>query len=227
MEEFPFNPPKQPFLPIRNGMIFPIRRIFAVGQNYADHAKEMGSNLNRHTPFFFHKPSDGLTHDNKIIYPPATQRLDHEVELVVALCREGKDIPVSEALDYVYGYSVGCDLTRRDMQSIAKQSGKPWDMAKAFDNSAVSSAIETVEKIGHPQKGFIRLSVNGKVRQSGDLSQLLWTVPEIISEISKLVTVKAGDLIYTGTPAGIGTLYLGDEVFMEIENVGQHSFKVV
>ena len=202
---------------------FPIRRVFCVGRNYAEHAKEMGASPERgRRPVFFTKPADAVVTDgHATCYPSATANLHFEVELVVALHSGGANIGIDQALSHVFGYAVGNDLTRRDLQLEAKNAGLPWDISKAFDQSAAISAIATAENIGHPRAGAITLDVNGTRRQQDDISQLLWPVPEIIHELSKLFCLSSGDLIFTGTPAGVGALARGDLIIGHIEGVGE------
>lgn len=201
---------------------FPVRRIYCVGRNYADHAREMGGDPNREPPFFFGKPRDAaVPGGGDIAYPPATSDLHHEVELVVALGRGGRDIPVEAALDCVYGYAVGIDLTRRDLQAQAKSKGQPWETAKGFDRSAPVSPIVPAARIGHPAAGAIWLSVNGEVRQKGDLAQMTWRVEEILAHLSGLFELAPGDLVFTGTPAGVGALHRGDRVRCGVDGLGE------
>jgi len=192
---------------------FPVHRIYCVGRNYAAHATEMGSDPSREPPFFFSKPADAVVANNSLLpYPARTKNLHHEVELVIAIAKQGKDISLAEAESYIYGYAVGNDLTRRDLQSEARKEGRPWDTAKGFDASAPISDIFPVEECGHINNGEIWLKVNGELRQQGDVSDLIWKIPEVIVEISTLFTLMPGDLIYTGTPAGVGELKVGDKV---------------
>jgi len=196
--------------------LFPVRRIFCVGRNYAAHAREMGHDPDREPPFFFTKPADAIVlctdpkNPTKIAYPPATKNLHHEMELVVALKSGGADIAVDKALDHVFGYAVGLDMTRRDLQNQAKDMGRPWDMGKGFDQSAPIGMIYPASEIGHPSKGTIQLDVNGKTRQKSDLDALIWSIPETISFLSGLVSLAAGDLIYSGTPENVGPVVRGD-----------------
>ena len=201
---------------------FPVRRVFCVGRNYAEHAKEMGASPERgQRPVFFTKPADAVLADGQATrYPSATANLHFEVELVVALHSGGENIATEQALSHVFGYAVGNDLTRRDLQLEAKNAGLPWDISKAFDQSAALSAIAAAAVIGHPTSGAITLDVNGSRRQQADIAELLWTVPEIIHELSKLFCLSAGDLIFTGTPAGVGALARGDLLIGHIEGVG-------
>ena len=207
--------------------VFPVRRVYCVGQNYADHAAEMGGD-GRQPPFFFGKPADALVPGGgDVAYPPQTVNLQHEVELVVALSKGGSDIPVDRALEYVFGYAIGFDLTRRDLQSRAKAKGQPWDMAKGFDQSGPVSAIVPAAAIGHPASGAIWLKVNGEIKQNGDLAQMSWKVAEVIANLSSYVRLEAGDLICTGTPAGVSTVVRGDVLEGFIENVGELKIKLV
>ncbi|AWK86072.1 fumarylacetoacetate hydrolase family protein [Azospirillum thermophilum] len=211
----------QPAVPVTGGAPFPVRRIYCVGRNYAAHAREMGADPDREPPFFFTKPADAIVPDGATIpYPPATSNLHHEVELVVAIGRGGSAIPVESALEHVFGYAVGLDMTRRDLQNAAKKEGKPWDMGKGFDRSAPCSAIRTAADIGHPATGAVTLSVNGELRQKGDLSDLIWSVAETVSCLSGLVELQPGDLIYTGTPEGVGPVKAGDRLEGAVEGVG-------
>jgi fumarylpyruvate hydrolase len=200
--------------------MFPVRRIFCVGRNYAEHAREMGNDA-REAPFFFCKPADAVVTDGSAVpYPPQTSDLHHEIELVVAIGTGGVDIPESQALDHVFGYAAGLDMTRRDLQAVAKKAGRPWDMAKGFDQSAPIGTIVPAERIGHPGTGAITLSVNGVERQRGDLGDQLWGVAETIAYLSGLVRLEPGDLIMTGTPAGVGAVQRGDQLVGTIEGVG-------
>jgi fumarylpyruvate hydrolase len=200
--------------------VFPVARVFCVGRNYAEHAIEMGHDPDREPPFFFMKPADAVVPPGPLPFPVQTQELHHEVELVVALGRGGRDIPEDEALDQVFGYAVGLDMTRRDLQAVAKKAGRPWDMAKGFDQSAPTGPIRTAEEIGHPSRGAVCLRINGELRQEGDLAQQIWKVPETISYLSTLVTLRAGDLIMTGTPSGVGPVAPGDRLEGHIDGVG-------
>ncbi len=230
--------PAHPGLPIvGSDERFPVRRAYCVGRNYGDHAREMGANPDREPPFFFSKPTDavyaldeGLPLDDlgpgHVPYPPLTSELHHEVELVVAIGVGGKDISADTALEHVWGYALGFDLTRRDAQAVAKRMRRPWDLAKGFDASGPSSAIVPASLIGHPATGRIYLEVNGELRQQGDLADQIWSVPEVIAALSRTITLKAGDLIFTGTPAGIAALAHGDIVTAGIDGVITTSFIV-
>lgn len=207
---------------------FPVARIFCVGRNYAEHAREMGHDPNREPPFFFMKPATAIVTDGRDFpYPPATKDVHHEIELVVAIGQGGANIPEAQALAHVWGYAVGLDMTRRDLQSEAKKMGRPWDTGKAFDASAPCSAVVPAAKIGHPARGAIVLKVNGEVRQRGDLAELIWKVPEMIAYLSTLFTLLPGDLIFTGTPAGVGPVRRGDALEGSVEGVGSIALRVV
>jgi fumarylpyruvate hydrolase len=201
---------------------FPVRRIYCIGRNYAEHAKEMGSVVDRSNPIFFCKPADAVVAEgSKIPYPPATKDLHHEVEMVVALQSGGSNIAAPDALKHVFGYAVGLDLTRRDLQTKAKEKGLPWDTGKAFDRSAPVSALRAARKIGHPLRGLLELEVNGKMRQQGDISDMIFGVPQIIQELSKLFELAAGDLIFTGTPSGVAPLVRGDWFRARLEGIAE------
>jgi len=192
---------------------FPVRRIHCVGRNYAEHAREMGKDPTREAPFFFQKPADAIVASGTDVpYPTLTTNFHHEIELVVAIGREGSNLDSANALDHVFGYAVGNDLTRRDLQLAARDKGRPWETGKAFDHSAAITPIHTVERVGHIASGRIWLTVNGQLRQQGDIRDLIWNVQEIISILSTYVRLVPGDLIYTGTPAGVGALKHGDLV---------------
>lgn len=207
---------------------FPVHRIYCIGRNYADHAREMGHDPDREPPFFFMKPADAIVTDgNDFPYPEKTEDVHHEMELVVALGSGGRNIPVKNALDCIFGYAVGLDMTRRDLQSEAKKLGRPWDTGKAFDHSAPCSRIRPVAKTGHPNTGALWLKVNGKTTQSSDISALIWTIPEQIAFLSSLFSLAPGDLIYTGTPAGVGPVHVGDVLHGGVDNVGEIKIKIV
>jgi fumarylpyruvate hydrolase len=223
-----FPAPAQVTVPVRGGGLFPVRRIFCVGRNYAAHAREMGGDPNREPPFFFTKPADSLvTGGAPVPYPAATENLHHEMELVVAIATGGANIPAESALSHVYGYAAGLDLTRRDLQDEAKAARRPWDMAKGFDASAPIGDIAPAAAIGHPATGLITLAVNGTSRQSGDLADQIWPVPDIIAALSRLVRLAPGDLIFTGTPDGVGPLDRGDLAEGEIAGIGQVTARII
>lgn len=227
MTFFVFPPPAPTVLPVSGGGLFPVRRVFCVGRNYADHAREMGNDPDREPPVFFTKPADAITTRPNVPFPGATQNLHYEGELVVAIGKEGADIPATEALDHVYGYSVGCDLTRRDLQGAAKKAGQPWDMGKAFDFSGPVGVLHPAEEIGHPTSGAITLSVNGVRKQDGDIGQMIWSIPEVIASLSHFVRLAPGDLIFTGTPAGVGPLVKGDRIEIHVAGVTTHAFTLI
>ena len=226
MSAYVLDPPAVPTVPVEGEpAAFPVRRILCVGRNYAAHRREMGGD-DRDPPFFFAKPADAVVPPGTDpAYPQRTGNLHHEIELVVAIGKGGSDVPPDQALDLIYGYAVGVDLTRRDLQAAARDKGQPWDSAKGFDASAPISAIRKWQ--GPPPQGRIALSVNGQVRQDATVADMIWNVPEIVSEASKLWTLAPGDLIYTGTPEGVGPLVRGDRVEGEVEGVGQLAFQVV
>jgi fumarylpyruvate hydrolase len=209
-------------LPVaESNQAFPVGRIYCVGRNYAEHAREMGHDPDREPPFFFMKPADAIVMSGASIpYPQVTKDLHHEIEMIVAIGKGGSNIPVEKALEHVFGYGVGLDMTRRDIQGEAKKMGRPWEMGKAFDNSAPCTPLKTVAMVGHPDKGAIWLKVNGKVTQKGDLSELIWNIPETISSLSNLITLRAGDIIMSGTPAGVGPVQPGDKLEGHVDGVG-------
>ena len=210
-------------LPVEGGGAFPVRRIYCVGRNYADHAREMGADPDREPPFFFTKPRDAAVHADAVAYPPATSDLHHEVELVLALKSGGADIAPDQALDCLYGAAVGVDLTRRDLQAEAKKTGRPWDAAKGFDQSA---PIGEIRPGPAPDTGAIVLNVGGETRQSGDLGQMIWSPAEIIAHLSALFTLAPGDLIMTGTPSGVGPVTRGQRVEARIADLPALAFSI-
>jgi fumarylpyruvate hydrolase len=215
--------PPQPSIAVQGTEArFPVRRIWCVGRNYADHAREMGHDPNREPPFFFQKPSDSIVANNATLeYPPMTSDFHHEIELVIAIGKGGRDIPVERALSHVYGYGVGLDMTRRDLQTDLKKMSRPWEMGKSFDQSCPVSALVPVGTAGHPKKGAIWLKVNGETRQSGDLNQQIWPVDEAIAFLSTYVTLEPGDIILNGTPAGVGPCKAGDKLEGHIDGLGE------
>ena len=212
--QYLFPPANQVSVPVaETEMHFPVRRIFCVGRNYESHAREMDPNAKREAPFFFSKPADAIVLDGSTVpYPSRTKDFHHEIELVVAIDRVGRNIPVGRAGEHILGYAVGIDLTRRDLQSEARKAGRPWDLSKGFDHSAPISAICSAVAVGHMARGRIWLKVNGVLKQEADLSEMISKVPEVIAELSTLFELRPGDLIYTGTPAGVGPLKPGDRV---------------
>lgn len=220
---FVFQPPEPASVAVAGSNDrFPVRRIFCVGRNYAAHAREMGKDPDREPPFFFTKPADAVVDSGATVpYPPMTKNFQYEAELVVLIGVGGDDIPEKSALDHIWGYAIGNDLTRRDLQLEARDKGRPWDFGKAFDNSAVIGPAYPVAEVRHLSQGNIKLTVNGVLKQSGDLRELIWSVPEIVSVLSASVTLASGDLIMTGTPAGVGPLEVGDVCAITIEGLGK------
>ena len=220
---FVIPPPPQPAVPVMGEeSFFPVRRIWCVGRNYADHAREMGHDPTREPPFFFAKPADSVVVGGGTLhFPRATEDLHHEVELVVAIGTGGQDIPEADALRHIYGYAVGLDMTRRDIQAEAKRLARPWDLAKGFDQSCPISDIAPAARIGHPGSGRIEVRVNDVVQQSGDLNQMIWTVPEAIAYLSRFVALEPGDLLMTGTPAGVSRVRPGDRLVATCAGVGE------
>jgi len=226
--DFVIDPPAIAAVPVAGGGSFPVRRVFCVGRNYAAHVREMGGDPDREAPFFFTKPADALlTGGADMPYPPMTADLHHEMEMVVALGEGGAGIDEADALRHVWGYAAGLDMTRRDLQSRAKKEGKPWDMGKGFDHSAPIGALAPAARIGHPSAGLIELRVNGTVRQSSDLARMIWSVPETIAYLSRLVRLAPGDLIFTGTPDGVAAVSRGDRLEGRIAVVGSVSATIV
>lgn len=222
-------PLEQTSLPIvGNEDAFPIRRIYCVGRNYLDHIRETAGADEREPPFFFQKPSDAiLQNGGDFPYPSQSSKVHHEIELTVAIDKAGKDISVENALDHVYGYGVGIDMTRRDLQGVAKEMRRPWEAGKAYDHAAPCSAIVPASKIGHPGSGRIWLAVDGDVKQDGDLAQQIWSVSEAISHLSTLFELMPGDLIMTGTPAGVGSVVAGNKITGGIDGIADIEINVV
>jgi len=207
--------------------VFPVHRIYCVGRNYAAHAIEMGHDPNKEPPFFFQKNPDNLVlGGGDFPYPPKSSNVHHEIEMVVALGKGGKDIPADKALDCVFGYAVGIDMTRRDLQDECKKLQRPWEIGKAFEHSAPMSDIVPASAIGHPSKGAVWLKINGEFRQQGDLNQMIWKVPEMISYLSGLFTLMPGDLIFSGTPSGVGAVKRGDTMKGHIDGIGDLEVRV-
>jgi fumarylpyruvate hydrolase len=207
---------------------FPVRRIYCVGRNYIAHVREMGGDETRDPPIFFQKPTDSIVQDGASIpYPPMTSDYHYELELVVAIKKGGRDISSANALDHIYGYGIGLDMTRRDLQMNLGKSGLPWEAGKAFDNSCPCGPIHPVEKVGHVLEGSIRLTVDGKAKQDSDLKLMIWKVPEIIANLSKFFTLQPGDIILTGTPAGVGPVVPGNELVGSIDKLGTLTVRIV
>jgi len=228
MSEYYFDVKQASVAVAGSDRLFPVHRIYCVGKNYAAHTREMGGDPDRQPPVFFMKPADSVAMSGTAIaYPPGTKDLDHEIELVVAIGDGGRDIDVSNAEDHIFGYAVGIDLTRRDLQGLAKGQGGPWDAAKSFEQAAPVTAIHKVNEIGHPESGRIWLAVNGDVRQDGDIRDLIWSVPETIAGLSTLFTLAPGDLIFTGTPAGVGAVSSGDLITGGVDGVDEISLNII
>ena len=223
---FAFKPMIRGMVISESAELFPIGKVYCVGRNYADHAEEMGTKVDVDQPFFFSKPPQAVTQSNFIPFPTQTDNLHHEVELVVFLKSECSDISPGEASEHIFGYAVGVDLTKRDLQTAAKKSGRPWDLSKGFDNSAPISNIQKKEGFVLSE-GNISLKVNGQKKQSSNLLNMAWKVDELISWLSKFITLKAGDVIFTGTPSGVGRLSLNDKIEAEIEKIGTLSFELI
>jgi fumarylpyruvate hydrolase len=212
--------------------VFPVRRIYCIGRNYAAHAREMGSDPTREPPFFFQKPTDAVqvvapdtVADHA--YPPLTQNYHYEVELVAFLKSGGRDIPAERALDHVYGYAVGLDMTRRDLQRQLADQKKPWEIGKAFDHAAPLGYIQTAEDVGHPSSGAVSLAVNGEIKQSADLNQMIWSVAEQIAQLSRANELKAGDIIFSGTPENVGPVVRGDVLLAKVAGLNDLSIRIV
>ena len=228
MTEYVIDPPAQAACPIRGSdKLFPVRRIYCIGRNYAAHAVEMGHDPDKEPPFFFQKNPDNIDFTGEFPYPSMTSDVHHEIELVIALGKGGTNIPVEKALDHVWGYGVGLDMTRRDLQGVAKQMGRPWEIGKAVERSAPMTPLVPASEIGHPDHGAITLKVNGEMRQVGDLNQMIWKTQEMIAYLSEHFELAPGDLIMSGTPSGVGAVVRGDVMEGEVEGVGSLIVKVV
>ncbi|MBO0733583.1 MAG: fumarylacetoacetate hydrolase family protein [Methylocapsa sp.] len=228
MSDYAFAPPPLAALPAPPGTSFPVRRIFCVGQNYRDHAKEMGGNPDEEPPFFFMKPASAIVHDGAAVpYPAGTRDLQHEAELVVAISGGGRNIAPERANELIFGYATGLDMTKRDLQTELRKKGRPWEMAKSFDCSAPCSAITPKAKTGALSRGGIECKVNGVVRQRSDLSAMIWPVAQIIAFLSREIEIAPGDLIFTGTPAGVGPVVSGDRIEAAIEGLAALAIEIV
>lgn len=228
MPPYVIEPVRVPGIPVTGAdALFPVRRVYCIGRNYAAHTIEMGGDPDREPPFFFQKNPDNLDPGGVFPYPARSADVHHEIELVVALKSGGAGIAPQDALGHVWGYAVGLDMTRRDLQAAAKQAGRPWEIGKAFERSAPIGPLRPVSQVGHPAAGAVELKVNGAVRQQGDLGQLIWKVPEMIAYLSDHFELAAGDVIFTGTPAGVGAVVPGDVMEASIEGVGTLTVKVV
>lgn len=216
------------FVPVvGSGAVFPVHRIYCVGRNYAEHAREMGHDPDREPPFFFQKNPDNIVLDGHFPFPPLSTDVQFEVELVVALRSGGTNISAASVDDLIFGYGIGLDMTRRDLQGAAKKLGRPWETGKAFEGSAPMSPLWPATVVGHPRSGAISLDVNGVRRQTGDLSQMIWDVPHLIANLSTLFELRAGDLVMTGTPAGVGAVARGDRLLGRVEGLGELAVEVV
>jgi fumarylpyruvate hydrolase len=227
MSDFVIAAPATVSVPVAGGGAFPVRRVYCIGRNYAAHAVEMGHDPDKEPPFFFQKNPDNLDPSGEFPYPARTSDVHHEAEVAVMLKAGGRNIPVDKALDHVFGYALALDMTRRDLQGEAKKLGRPWEIGKAFERSAPVGPVHRVEEVGHLHAGRIALHVNGELRQEGDLNQMIWKVPEMISYLSDYFELAPGDVILSGTPAGVGPVVAGDEMTLEVEGLGAMSVRVV
>lgn len=227
MTNFVISAPPVPTIPVKGGGAFPVRRVYCIGRNYAAHAVEMGHDPNRESPFFFQKNPNNLDSSGEFPYPPHSEDVHHEVELLVALKSGGTNISTADALNHVWGYAVSLDMTRRDLQGEAKKQGRPWEIGKAFERSGPVAPLVPVSDIGHPDHGRVELKVNGTLRQEGDMNQMIWKVPEMISYLSEYFELQAGDVIMSGTPSGVGAVVRGDTMEASIEGIGTLTVKVV
>ena len=214
-------------IPVAGGGSFPVRRVYCIGRNYADHVVEMGGDPNRESPFFFQKNPNNLDPSGEFPYPPHSTNVHHEVELVVALKSGGTDIPLDKALDHVWGYAPALDMTRRDLQDAAKKLGRPWETSKAFERSGPVGLLQPAAKVGHLTQGRIELKVNGAVKQTGDMNQMIWKVPEMIAYLSEYFELAAGDIIFSGTPSGVGPISRGDRLEVNIDGLEKFTVTVV
>ncbi|MEE9335208.1 MAG: fumarylacetoacetate hydrolase family protein [Granulosicoccaceae bacterium] len=228
MAEFVIQAPPVVALPVTGlDKLFPVRRVYCIGRNYAAHAMEMGHDPNREPPFFFQKNANNLDTSGEFLYPPKSYDVHHEVEMAVMLKSGGKNIPQAQALEHVFGYALCLDMTRRDLQGEAKKLGRPWEIGKAFESSAPVGIIHQVDQVGHIDQGRVELKVNGEIRQEGDLKQMIWKVPEMIAYLSEYFELAAGDVILSGTPAGVGPVVKGDTMELRIEGLGDMTVPVV
>ncbi|MEN8657209.1 fumarylacetoacetate hydrolase family protein [Marivita sp.] len=227
MTQYAIETPPVVALPVAGqDTLFPVRRIYCIGRNYAAHAIEMGHDPDREDPFFFQKNPNNLNTSDAFPYPPHTSDVHHEAEMLVALKTGGTNIPLSSALDHVFGYGLALDMTRRDLQGIAKKAGRPWEIGKAFEQSAPCGPIHTVDEVGHLDQGRVELTVNGELRQEGDLNQMIWKVPEMISYLSEYFELAPGDIILSGTPSGVGPVVKGDTMVLSIDGLGSLTVSV-
>lgn len=228
MVNYVTEPPEIVALPVHGtDAVFPVRRVYCIGRNYAAHAIEMGHDPDREDPFFFQKNPNNLDATGEFPYPPRTSDVHHEAEMLVALKSGGTDIPLNEALDHVFGYGLSLDMTRRDLQGAQKKMGRPWEIGKAFEKSGPCGPLHTAADVGHPDQGRLELTVNGEVRQEADLNQMIWKVPEMISYLSQYFELATGDVIMSGTPAGVAAIEKGDVMVLSIDGLGSLEVKVV
>lgn len=227
MSDFVIPAPPVPTIPVSTGGKFPVRRVYCIGRNYAAHSFEMGHDPDRESPFFFQKNPDNLDASGVFPYPPQSTDVHHEVELLIALKAGGINIAIADALDHVWGYGLSLDMTRRDLQGEAKKQGRPWEIGKAFERSAPVGLLVPVSAVGHLSQGRIELKINGTVRQEGDLNQMIWKVPEMISYLSEYFELQPGDIIMSGTPSGVGPVVRGDTMEASIEGLGVLTVKVI
>lgn len=228
MSQYVIDAPQQVGIPVAGtDKLFPVRRIYCIGRNYAAHTVEMGGDPNREAPFFFQKNSNNLDSSGQFPYPPHSNDVHHEMEMAVALKSGGTNIPLGDALDHVFGYALALDMTRRDLQGEAKKAGRPWEIGKAFERSAPVGPIHPVSEVGHPDSGRVELKVNGEVRQEGDLNQMIWKVPEMISYLSEYFELTGGDVILSGTPSGVGPVTKGDRLQASIAGLGSMTVTVI
>ena len=228
MADYVITPPRTVAIPVAGqDVLFPVRRVYCIGRNYAAHAVEMGHDPDREPPFFFQKNPDNLTASDRFAYPPNSGDVHYEAEMAVALKSGGRDIAVADALDHVFGYGLALDMTRRDLQAQAKKMGRPWEIAKAFEGSAPVGPIHPADRIGHPDRGALRLWINDELRQDGDLDQMIWKVPEMIAYLSRYFELAAGDVILSGTPAGVGAVDRGDRIRIAIDGLGDMEVTVI
>jgi len=227
MSDFVIPAPGVVSVPVQGGGAFPVRRVYCIGRNYAAHAIEMGHDPDKEPPFFFQKNPDNLDASGQFPYPERSADVHHEAEVAVMLKSGGRNIPVDRALDHVFGYALALDMTRRDLQGEAKKLGRPWEIGKAFERSAPVGPVHRVQEVGHLGQGRITLRVNGTLRQEGDLNQMIWKVPEMIAFLSDYFELGAGDVILSGTPAGVGAVVRGDAMTIEVDGLGAMTVKVV
>lgn len=226
MSDYVISTPEVATIPVAGGGIFPVRRVYCIGRNYAAHSIEMGDDPDRDPPFFFQKNPNNLDASGDFPYPEKTDDVHYEIEMAVALKTGGTNIPVENALDHVYGYAPCLDMTRRDLQTTAKKKGRPWEIGKAFELSGPIGPLQTVEEVGHPNSGRVELLVNGDVQQEGDLNQMIWKVPEMISYLSDYFELAPGDVIMSGTPAGVGPIVKGDVMVLNIAGINSLTVNV-